>query len=139
MQQTKQIGQSTMCWTLHNVLARRAVSCECLWVISAHAQDAPQALDTGLRHTGKGSARTFALAIANSPYPAYNFRNFAITRIRQDISSFVEIFKSWVYPTVAKFPLGESDVKPKVPSTKYLVASSVSKFPLGESDVKPST
>ena len=31
----------------------------------------------------------------------------------------VEIFKSRVYPTVAKFPLGESDVKPKVPSTKY--------------------
>ena len=29
--------------------------------------------------------------------------------------------ESWVYPTVAKFPLGESDVKPKVPSTKFAV------------------
>ena len=36
--------------------------------------------------------------------------------LRQDLLSFVEICKSWVYPTVAKFPLGESDVKPKVPS-----------------------
>ena len=38
--------------------------------------------------------------------------------LRQGISSFVEMFKSWVYPTVAKFPLGESDVKPKVQSIK---------------------